>query len=161
MLVVIDEFSRECLAILVARRLRSDDVLALLTELFVVHGPPDHIRSDNGPEFCVHAVRDWLARLDVSTLFIEPGSPWENGYCESFNGKLRDELLNTEIFYTLNEATILIEHTTLTVHIARSGTDRRLPKPSCQPRPLWLRYAPPDRPRQKTAACTNIAGGRP
>jgi transposase InsO family protein len=109
MLVVVDEFSRECLAILVARRLNSDDVLALLTELFVIHGPPDHIRSDNGPEFCAHAVRGWLGRLDVNTLFIEPGSPWENGYCESFNGKLRDELLNTEIFYTLKEATILIE----------------------------------------------------
>ena len=82
--MVTDEFSRECLAILVARRLRSDDVLALLTELFVAHGPPDHIRSDNGQEFCAHAVRDWLKRLDVSTLFIEPGSPWENGYCERF-----------------------------------------------------------------------------
>ena len=110
MLVVVDEFSRECLAILVARRLNSDDVLALLAELFVAHGPPDHIRSDNGPEFCAQAVRQWLARLDVGTLFIEPGSPWENGYCESFNSKLRDELLNTEIFYTLKEAEILIEH---------------------------------------------------
>ena len=109
MLVVVDEHSRECLAILVARRLCSDDVLALLTELFVVHGPPGYIRSDNGPEFCAKAVHAWLARLEVGTLFIEPGSPWENGYCESFNSKLRDELLNLEIFYTLKEAEVLIE----------------------------------------------------
>jgi transposase InsO family protein len=108
-LVVVDDFSRECLAILVARRLCSDDVLALLAELFVVHGPPGHIRSDNGPEFCAKAVRTWLARLEVGTLFIEPGSPWENGYYEGFNSKLRDELLNLEIFYTLKEAEVLIE----------------------------------------------------
>ncbi len=109
MLTAIDEYSRECLAILVARRIRSDDVLALLAELFADHGPPDHIRSDNGPEFTAKAVREWLCRVDVKTLFIEPGSPWENGYNESFNGKLRDELLNGEIFYTLKEAEVLIE----------------------------------------------------
>lgn len=109
MLTVVDEFSRECLAILVARSIKSDDVLALLGELFVTHGPPGYIRSDNGPEFCAKAVRVWLQRLDVGTLYIEPGSPWENGYCESFNGKLRDELLNGEIFYTLLEAEVLIE----------------------------------------------------
>jgi putative transposase len=84
-------------------------VLACLTELFTRHGPPDHIRSDNGSEFTAIAVRDWLARVGVKTLFIEPGSPWENGYNESFNGKLRDELLNGEIFYTLKEAKVLIE----------------------------------------------------
>jgi putative transposase len=76
-------------------------VLQLLTELFVEHGAPDHIRSDNGPEFVATAVRAWLGCVGVTTLFIEPGSPWENGYCESFNGKLRDELLNLEIFYSL------------------------------------------------------------
>lgn len=108
MLVVVDEHRRECLAILVARRLGRDDVLALLTELLVAHGPPGYIRSDNGPEFCAKAVRAWLARLKVGTLFIEPGSPWENGGCESFNSKLRDELLNLEIFYTLKEAEVLI-----------------------------------------------------
>ena len=79
------------------------------TELFVQHGPPDHIRSDNGSEFTAHAVRDWLGRIGVKTLYIEPGSPWENGYNESFNSKLRDEILNTEIFYTLKEAKVLIE----------------------------------------------------
>ena len=80
-----------------------------LAELFVRRGTPDHIRSDNGPEFTARAVREWLGRVDVKTLFIEPGSPWENGYVESFNGKLRDELLNREIFYTLTEARVLIE----------------------------------------------------
>lgn len=109
MLTVIDEFTRECLAIEVARKLRHDDVLACLTDLFTRHGPPDHIRSDNGAEFTAIAVREWLPRVGVKTLYIEPGSPWENGYNESFNGKLRDELLNGEIFYTLQEAKVLIE----------------------------------------------------
>ena len=109
MLTVIDEFSRESLDIVVERRLNSDDVLYCLTDLFVTHGPPEHIRSDNGSEFTAKAVRKWLERTGVRTLYIEPGSPWENGYCESFNSKLRDELLNGEIFYTLKEAQVLIE----------------------------------------------------
>ena len=109
MLVVVDEFSRECLAIEVARRLNSIDVLDCLGELFVSRGLPDYIRSDNGPEFTAQAVRDWLEKLGVQTLFIEPGSPWENGYVESLNGKLRDELLNGEIFYTLTEAKVLVD----------------------------------------------------
>jgi len=109
MLTVIDEFTRECLAIEVARRLRNDDVLQVLTDLFTRHGPPAHIRSDNGSEFTAIAVREWLPRVGVKTLYIEPGSPWENGYNECFNGKLRDELLNGEIFYTLREAQVLIE----------------------------------------------------
>lgn len=109
MLTVIDEYTRQCLAIVTARRLRSDDVLHCLTDLFSRHGPPDHIRSDNGPEFTAIAVREWLSRVGVKTLFIEPGSPWENGYNESFNSKLRDELLNTEICYTLKEAKVVIE----------------------------------------------------
>jgi len=110
MLTIIDEYTRECLDIVVDRKLRSTDVIESLAELFVTKGLPRHIRSDNGPEFCANAVREWLDRLDVGPLFIEPGSPWENGYCESFNGKLRDELLNCEIFYTLQEAKILIEN---------------------------------------------------
>ncbi len=108
-LTVIEEYSRECLAIVVARRLRSLEVLETLAELFVTHGVPAHIRSDNGPEFTATLIRQWLAALQVQTLFIEPGSPWENGYVESFNGKLRDELLDREIFYTVTEAKILIE----------------------------------------------------
>lgn len=109
MLTVIDEFTRECLAIEVARTLRSEDVMECLAELFVHRGIPDYIRSDNGPEFTAIAVREWIERVGGKTLFIEPGSPWENGYNESFNGKLRDELLNGEIFYTLQEAQTVIE----------------------------------------------------
>ena len=109
MLTVIDEYTRECLAIRTARRIRSDDVIHTLTELFVINGAPEHIRSDNGPEFTARVVRGWLERVGVKTLFIEPGSPWENGYNESFNGKLRDELLNGEIFYSLKEVQILTE----------------------------------------------------
>ena len=88
---------------------RAHDVLEVLTDLFARHGPPEHLRSDNGPEFTAKLVRRWLARLRVQTLYIAPGSPWENGYNESFNGKLRDEFLNGEIFYTLPEATVLVE----------------------------------------------------
>ena len=108
MLTIIDEYTRECLAILVERCLTSEDVIDQLFNLFILRGIPEHIRSDNGPEFTAKAVRKWLERLGVKTLFIEPGSPWENGYIESFNGKLRDELLNGEIFTTLIEAKVLI-----------------------------------------------------
>ena len=108
-LALMDEFTRECLAMDVARRLTSEDVLYRLEQLFVQRGLPAYIRSDNGSEFTAKAVRDWLTRLGVQTLFIEPGSPWENGYIESFIGKMRDELLNREIFYTLSEARVLIE----------------------------------------------------
>ena len=94
LLTLMDEYTRECLSIDVARRLNSEDVLCRLAEFFVRRGVPDHIRSNNGPEFTATAVRRWLKRVGVKTLFIEPGSPWENGYIESFNGKLRDELLN-------------------------------------------------------------------
>jgi putative transposase len=109
MLTVVDEYTRECLAIDVARQMTSDDVLERLAWLFVIRGVPEHLRSDNGPEFTAKVVREWLAEAGVKTLFIEPGSPWENGYVESFNGKLRDELLNGEIFFTLREAKVLIE----------------------------------------------------
>ncbi len=94
----------------VDRGLRSTDVIETLAELFIRKGLPEHIRSDNGPVSCAKAVREWFDRLSVGPLFIEPGSPWENGYCESFNGRLRDELLNGEIFYTLQEVKTLIEN---------------------------------------------------
>jgi transposase InsO family protein len=106
---IIDEYTRECLASLTNHKIRNQDVIDLLFHLFIFRGIPEHIRSDNGPEFTAKAIRKWLARLGVKTLFIEPGSPWENGYIESFNGKLRDELLNREIFTTLEEAKVLIE----------------------------------------------------
>lgn len=108
-LAILDEFTRECLSILVARRITSQDVIDQLFQLFVMRGIPEHIRSDNGPEFTAREIRKWLANIGVRTLFIEPGSPWENGYIESFNGKLRDELLNREVFTTLTEAKVLIE----------------------------------------------------
>ena len=124
MLNLIDEFTRECplsadLAlpnrlpgngtIRIDRKLRSTDVIDVLSDLFILRGVPDHIRSDNGPEFVAKAVRDWIAAVGARTAYIEPGSPWENGYCESFNAKLRDELLNGDIFYSLAEAKIVIE----------------------------------------------------
>jgi transposase InsO family protein len=146
MLTVIDEFSRECLAIHVQRQIRSDDMLAVLTDLFARHGPPAHIRSDNGAEFTATAVRDWLGRIGVTTLYIEPGSPWENGYCESFNGKLRDELLNGEIFYTLKEAQILIENWRQHYNTIRPHSSLGYVPPAPQailPRAASLLYAPP------------------
>ena len=106
---IIDEYTRECLSIDVGRKLNSEDVLYRLTDLFVSRGTPEYIRSDNGSEFTAKVVRNWLERLDVRTLYIEPGSPWENGYVESFNGKLRDELLDRELFDTIREAKVLIE----------------------------------------------------
>jgi transposase InsO family protein len=109
LLVLIDEFTRECLAIRVARRLGSQEVIETLAEVMVRRGIPEYLRSDNGPEFIAHELRRWLASLGTGTLYIEPGSPWENGYCESFNGKLRDECLNGELFYSLKEAQIVIE----------------------------------------------------
>lgn len=109
MLVIVDEFTRECLSIDVARNLNSDDVLERLAWLMATRGVPEHVRSDNGAEFTAGVVREWLGKVGVKTLYIEPGSPWENGYVESFNGKLRDELLNGEIFSTLQEARVLIE----------------------------------------------------
>jgi putative transposase len=108
-LTIIDEHSRECLGLTVKRHITSQEVIDKLFELFILRGIPEHIRSDNGPEFTAKAIRKWLSRIGVTTLFIEPGSPWENGYIESFNGKLRDELLNRELFTSLEEARILIE----------------------------------------------------
>jgi putative transposase len=107
---IIDEYTRECLAVVVKRKITSHEVIDKLFDLIILRGIPEYIRSDNGPEFTAKVVRRWLSRIGVNTLFIEPGSPWENGYIESFNGKLRDELLNREIFTTLEEARVLIEH---------------------------------------------------
>jgi putative transposase len=141
LLTVLDEWPRECLAIEADRQLNSERVLACLVRLFVERGVPDYIRSDNGAEFTAHAVRDWLGRVGVRTLFIEPGSPWENGYIESFNGKLRDELLNGEIFYTLKEAQVLIERWRRHYNEVRphSALGYRPPAPEAlEPKPLRL-----------------------
>jgi transposase InsO family protein len=109
MLNLIDEYTRECLAIHVRRRIGSRHVIEVLAEAMIERGIPEHIRSDNGPEFVARGLRNWLGATGAKTLYIEPGSPWENGYCESFNSKLRDEFLNGEIFYTLKEAQVLAE----------------------------------------------------
>jgi len=109
MLNVIDEFTHECLAIRVARKLKAIDVIDVLSDLFILRGVPCHIRSDNGPEFIAKAVQEWIAAVGAKTAYIAPGSPWENGYVESFNARLRDELFDGEIFYTLREAQIVIE----------------------------------------------------
>ena len=120
MLTVIDEYSRQCLAIRTERKQNQETVLESPADLFLVHGPPDYPRSDNGAEFTATAVCEWLHRPDAQTLFIEPGSPWENGYDERFNGKLRDELLNGEIFYTLKEAKVLVEQWRVHYNTVRS-----------------------------------------
>ena len=142
MLTVLDEHTRECLAIVVERKLKSDDVLHTLAGLFAKHGAPEHLRSDNGPEFTSQVVRAWLGRVGVRTLFIEPGSPWENGYNESFNGKLKDELVDREIFYSLREAQVLVEqwrreYNTIRPH---SSLGYRPPAPQAvRPTKMWLR----------------------
>ena len=108
-LTILDEYTRECLAILAERHINSQDVIDQLFNLFIFSDIAEYIPSDNGPEFTAKAITEWLSRLGVETLFIGPGSPWENGYVESFNGKLRDELINREIFTTLLEAKVLVE----------------------------------------------------
>jgi len=131
MLTIIDEHTRESLAIIAKRRLNSMDVLLTLADLFIRKGVPDYIRSDNGSEFTARMIRKWLKSIDVKTLYIEPASPWENGYIESFNGKLRDELLDREVFYTLKEAQILIERWRIEYNTIRphSSLEYRPPAP--------------------------------
>jgi putative transposase len=142
LLTVIDEYTRECLAIDVARKITADDVPGRLGELSIRRGVPGHIRSDNGPEFAARAVRRWLGAVGVKTLFIAPGSPWENGYVESFNGKLRDELLNPELFDTLLEARVLVERWRRTYNAVRphSAPGYRPPAPEA------VLTRPPDSP---------------
>ena len=129
---IIDEFSRECLATIARRRFKAQDVILVLADLFVKHGCcPKHIRSDNGPEFVAKKLISWLEKIEVGPLYIQPGSPWENGYCESFNGKMRYELLNGEIFYSLMEAKVIIErwrkhYNTIRPHSSLGG---KPPKP--------------------------------
>ena len=122
------------------RKLNSESVLERLGELFVHRGVPEHIRSDNGPEFTAAAVRDWLSRLGVTTLLIEPGSPWENDYVESFNGKLRDELLNREIFYTLKGAEVLIDKWRQEFNRLRPHSSLGYRPPA--PETIWLKPPP-------------------
>ena len=109
LLVVIDEFTRECLAVEVGRTFTSREVILTLQYLFAVRGAPQHIRSDNGPEFVARAVQKWLGNACVDTLYIQKASPWENGYVESFNSRLRDELLDRELFWCLDEARFVLD----------------------------------------------------
>jgi putative transposase len=147
MLNVVDEFTRECLAIKVARKLKAIDVIETLAALFITRGVPDHIRSDQGPEFVAKAVQRWIAAVGASTAYIESGSPWENGYVESFNGKLRDELLSGEVFYSLREAEVMIEAWRRHYNTRRphSALGYRPPAPEVQ---LW----PAARPRPASPA---------
>ena len=156
MLNIIDEYSRECLGIRIARRLKAPDVIDLLSDLFILRGVPSYIRSDNGPEFAAKAVRDWIAAVGARTAYIEPGSPWENGYIESFNARLRDELLNGEIFYSLREAKVIIESWRRHYNRSRphSALDYKPPAPEVVlPKAMQPWPAPqPDRAPPATAA---------
>jgi transposase InsO family protein len=146
---MIDEFTRECLAIRVARRLNSYHVIETLGDCMLAHGVPEHVRSDNGAEMTARRVKQWLQTVGTQPLFMEPGSPWENGYCESFNGKLRDECLNGEIFYSLKEAQVVIEmwrkhYNTIRPHSAWVIVHRRRSAGSPPPRStVFLRLRNP------------------
>ncbi|WP_188855052.1 IS3 family transposase [Aureimonas glaciei] len=155
MLNVIDEFTRECIAIRIDRKLKSTDVIDVLSDLFILRGVPGHVRSDNGPEFVAKAVREWITAVGAKTAFIEPGSPWENGYCESFNARLRDELLNGELFYSLAEARIIIEGWRQHYNTRRphSSLGYRPPAPNAV---LW-----PAAPTQPAAPATSNVAGKP
>lgn len=145
LMTLIDEFSRRCLAIHVARRINALDVIETLADVMLFEGIPAYIRSDNGPEMVAKVLRQWLKGLGSKSLYIEPGSPWENGYCESFNGKLRDELLNGEIFYSLKEAQEVIEKWRIHYNTRRphSALGYRPPAPlTIAPSPPTLDGAP-------------------
>jgi putative transposase len=163
MLNVVDEFTRECLAIRVGRKLKAADVIDALSDLFILCGVPGHIRSDNGPELAAIAVKDWISGGGARTAFIEPGSPWENGYVVSFYGKLRDELLNAEVFNTLAEAEVLIEqwrrhYNTLRPH---SSLRYRPPAPEVVPtaRSIPPSSSGPAQPRPPPLCSTKISPG--
>ncbi len=143
-LTIIDEHTRECLSLDVERGITKEQVVERLADLFAQRGVPKYIRSDNGPEFTAKAVRDWLKDLGVTTLYIEPGSPWENGYVESFHGRMRDELLNGEIFYTLLEAKVLIEQWRKHYNHVRPHSALGYKPPAPETRVPWP-------PQQKTA----------
>jgi transposase InsO family protein len=141
-LTLIDEYARECLSIDIARKITVMDVIERLGDLFVFRGTPEYIRSDNGPEFVSKEIRHWLKASGVKMLYIEPGSPWENGYIESFNGKLRDELLDRAIFDTLLEAKVLVERWRAEYNTVRphSSLNYRPPAPETI-KPKWLENA--------------------
>jgi len=162
---IIDEHSRECLAIRVKRKLNSTEVVDALTDLFILRGVPAYIRSDNGPEFIAEAAKNWIAAVGARTVYIEPRSPWENGYCESFNARLRDELLNGEVFYSLREAQILIEEWKLAGHCY--AIPCRSVENTTTPNDRIVLWATARRRRNQSSrwnpgqSCTNIQTGPP
>jgi putative transposase len=160
MLNLIDEFTHECLAIRVARRLKATDVIDLLSDLFILRGVPGHIRSDNGPEFVAKAVQEWITAVGAKTAYIAPGSPWENGFIESFNARLRDELLNGEIFYSLREAQVVIESWRRHYNQVRphASLGYRAPAPEVFVPVLAARIPAPPRPASPT---TPVVAPRP
>jgi transposase InsO family protein len=160
MLNVIDEFTHECLAIRVARKLKATDVIDVLAGLFILRGVPGHVRSDNGPEFVAKAVQEWITAVGARTAYIAPGSPWENGYVESFNARLRDELLDGEIFYSLREAQVVIESWRRHYNAVRphASLGYRAPAPEVFVPALATRAAVPPRPASPT---TPVVAPRP
>jgi putative transposase len=160
MLNVIDEFTHECLAIRVARKLKATDVLDVLSDLFILRGVPGHVRSDNGPEFVAKAVQQWITAVGAKTAYIAPGSPWENGFIESFNARLRDELLDGEIFYSLREAQVVIESWRRHYNMVRphASLGYRAPAPEVFVPVLAARIPAPPRPASPT---TPVVAPRP
>jgi transposase InsO family protein len=165
MLNVVDEFTRECLSIRIAQKLKSSDVIDVLSDLFILRGVPEHTRSDHGLEFVAKAVQDWIATVGAKATYIKPASPWENGCVESFNARLRDEPLNGEVFYTLAEACVIVEswrrlYNTLRTH---GSMGYRPPAPVVFiPQSAWAAALPSRlrRPRwRRGQSCTNIQTG--
>jgi putative transposase len=158
MLNVVDEFTHESLAIRVRRKLNSVDVIDVLAELFILRGVPGHIRSDNGPEFVAKAVQEWISAVGAKTAYIAPGSPWENGYVESFNARLRDELLNGEIFYSLREAQIVIESWRWHYNAIRPHASLGYKPPAPEVFVPALAAWPPSQPRLAHGTIRHLAG---
>ena len=142
---IIDESSRECLASLPRRSWRHTDIIEVLSDLFIMKGIPEYLRSDNGTEFTAKKLMEWLADIGVITTFIEPGSPWENGYCESFNSRMRDEFLNGELFGNLFEAKVLTKRWTYYYNAIRphSSLGGRPPAPQSVVYPISIKSALP------------------
>ena len=159
MLNVVDEFTHESLAIRIRRKLKSIDVIDVLAELFIARGVPGHIRSDNGPEFIAEAVKTWIAAVGSKTAYIAPGSPWENGYVESFNARLRDELLNGEIFYSLREAQIVIESWRRHYNAVRPHASLGYKPPAPEVFVPALAAWPPPRPPAASSSTQPLADG--
>lgn len=157
MLNIVDEFTRECLAIRVARKLKAINVIDVLSDLFIQRGVPGHIRSDNGPEFIAKAVQDWIAAVGAKAVYIAPGSPWENGFVESFNARLRDELLDGEIFYSLREAQIIIESWRRHYNTVRPHGSIGYKPPAPEVHLSGISAGPPAQPRPAPPALLTLA----